>query len=83
MHTGTTETGHYYSFVRERVPLVPGQEPRWISFNDSNVELYDAKQIPADCYGGLSDQVMKRIFFCDPPRRSDVCCSYFVWPGAH
>jgi ubiquitin carboxyl-terminal hydrolase 34 len=43
--------------VRERVPLVPGQEPRWISFNDSNVELYDPKQIPADCYGGLSDQV--------------------------
>lgn len=57
VHTGTTDMGHYYSFVRERTPLVPGAPLRWISFNDSSVEEYDAAQIPADCFGGFSDVV--------------------------
>ncbi len=62
VHTGTTETGHYYAFVKERVPLAQGPTAaasggRWISFNDSSVEVYDSSQIPADCFGGLSDVV--------------------------
>jgi ubiquitin carboxyl-terminal hydrolase 34 len=58
VHTGTAETGHYYSFVKERVPLVNSKQGgRWISFNDSSVEEYDVAQIPADCFGGLSDAV--------------------------
>ena len=57
VHTGTTETGHYYAFARERVPLSGEGAPtgRWISFNDSSVEEYDPAQIPADAFGGLSD----------------------------
>jgi ubiquitin C-terminal hydrolase len=62
VHTGTTDMGHYYAFVKERVPLAQGPTAeqsggRWISFNDSSVEEYDANQIPADCFGGLSDVV--------------------------
>lgn len=52
VHTGTADTGHYYSFIRviplssviisaqERNPP-PGQEPRWFQFNDTDVDLYD------------------------------------------
>jgi hypothetical protein len=55
VHTGTAETGHYYAFVKERVPLINStQSNRWISFNDSSVEEYDAGQIAADCFGGFA-----------------------------
>lgn len=53
VHTGTAEAGHYYSFIRERVPKSVDQEPRWYQFNDSEVEPFDIKEIPKACYGGL------------------------------
>jgi ubiquitin carboxyl-terminal hydrolase 34 len=51
VHTGTAESGHYYSFIRERDPP-PGAQPRWFHFNDMLVEPFDPNEIGAQCFGG-------------------------------
>eukprot|EP01090_Pellita_catalonica_P009700 TRINITY_DN2082_c1_g1_i1.p1 TRINITY_DN2082_c1_g1~~TRINITY_DN2082_c1_g1_i1.p1 ORF type:complete len:946 (-),score=239.67 TRINITY_DN2082_c1_g1_i1:53-2668(-) len=53
VHQGTAQCGHYYSFIKERVPLEEGQKPgRWLEFNDTKVTLFDPDRIPYECYGG-------------------------------
>ncbi|KAJ3124327.1 hypothetical protein HK098_001204 [Nowakowskiella sp. JEL0407] len=48
VHTGTADSGHYYSFIRER----QNTEAKWLHFNDSNVEIFDPKNIEETCFGG-------------------------------
>lgn len=50
VHSGTAESGHYYSYIRNR--LSPSGEPEWFEFNDSEVSSFDPSTIPAACYGG-------------------------------
>ncbi|PRP88236.1 ubiquitin domain-containing protein [Planoprotostelium fungivorum] len=57
VHTGTADGGHYYSFIRER-EAADGKERKWYQFNDTDVEQWDPKEIPAACFGG-SDTVMQ------------------------
>eukprot|EP01087_Luapelamoeba_hula_P004813 TRINITY_DN1477_c2_g1_i2.p1 TRINITY_DN1477_c2_g1~~TRINITY_DN1477_c2_g1_i2.p1 ORF type:complete len:2138 (-),score=282.67 TRINITY_DN1477_c2_g1_i2:109-6522(-) len=58
VHSGTADWGHYYSFVKERIPRAPGLPLRWYHFNDTLVEPFDEQDIPKACYGG-SDPVME------------------------
>ena len=51
VHTGTAETGHYYSFVRERPSPAPTTES-WVQFNDCEVTRFDPSSIPDNCFGG-------------------------------
>jgi hypothetical protein len=57
VHTGTADSGHYYSYIKERVAR-DGSDPNkrkegsWFLFNDTHVELFDDKEIGAACYGG-------------------------------
>lgn len=50
VHTGTAESGHYYSYIRNR--LSPAEHPSWLEFNDSEVSPFDPMTIPDNCYGG-------------------------------
>jgi len=54
VHTGSSDSGHYYSYIRERVPRFSEvtQETRWLQFNDSTVEPFNPKDIPTECFGG-------------------------------
>eukprot|EP00960_Hanusia_phi_P075978 768493-Hanusia_phi.AAC.5 len=53
VHTGTADSGHYYSYIKERKLINPdGEDPRWYLFNDTSVELFDEKDIGPACYGG-------------------------------
>lgn len=49
MHTGTADSGHYYSFIREHKDQ--GDE-RWYEFNDHTVSDFDINELENECFGG-------------------------------
>ncbi len=51
VHTGTAESGHYYSYVRER-PLNQDTTPKWVEFNDDNVGVWNPASMEAATFGG-------------------------------
>ncbi|KAH3743698.1 Ubiquitin carboxyl-terminal hydrolase 34 [Pelomyxa schiedti] len=51
VHSGTADSGHYYSYIRER-DTPAGCEPKWFQFNDTTVEPFDPAHIAAQCFGG-------------------------------
>lgn len=53
VHSGTSDSGHYYSFIRERRVDVPGGGRGWLHFNDTLVEPFDESNIPTCCFGGV------------------------------
>lgn len=61
VHAGTAQSGHYYSFIRDRSkgPLPPGVSPleaQWYRFDDTRVTLFDAlQQLDAETFGGKED----------------------------
>ena len=54
VHSGGADAGHYYSYVKERVPLdAHGRtECKWFEFNDTVVSPFDPKDLPTECFGG-------------------------------
>ncbi|KAG0002609.1 hypothetical protein BGZ79_002672 [Entomortierella chlamydospora] len=61
VHTGTADSGHYYSYIKDRGAAVTSGSPNqfadgdnnhWYLFNDSKVEGFDASEIPAKAFGG-------------------------------
>ena len=53
VHTGTAESGHYYSYTRERPST--GQSPSWVEFNDADVSTFNPANIADQCFGGQTD----------------------------
>jgi ubiquitin carboxyl-terminal hydrolase 9/24 len=56
IHTGTAESGHYYSIIKN-------ENSKWFEFNDTHVTEYDIEDLPNEAYGGVnnnnSDDVKK------------------------
>lgn len=52
VHVGTTETGHYYSFIRTGT----SNDTRWNEFNDTEVNEFDPNKIADQCFGGWDRQ---------------------------
>ncbi len=50
VHTGTAESGHYYSYIRER-PTEGGAQT-WVEFNDETVTPWDPASMASSCFGG-------------------------------
>ena len=69
VHSGTSDSGHYYSFIKERQARSAeasgsadaggaaegggGGSGDWMHFNDTLVEPFDPRDIPKCCYGGV------------------------------
>ncbi|EWC47029.1 hypothetical protein DRE_03791 [Drechslerella stenobrocha 248] len=52
VHSGTAETGHYYSYIKDRGGRMVGGLPLWFEFNDAEVSTFDPLTIPSNCFGG-------------------------------
>ncbi|KAF3924876.1 hypothetical protein ABW21_db0205556 [Orbilia brochopaga] len=52
VHSGTAETGHYYSYIKDREGKFSEGMPVWFEFNDSEVSTFDPSTIPSNCFGG-------------------------------
>ena len=51
VHAGTAESGHYYSFIRERPSTKP--QGSWVEFNDDAVSDWNPGMMEAQCFGGV------------------------------
>lgn len=51
VHSGTAESGHYYSYIKER-PTSAGR-PGWYEFNDEMVSQWDLNYLEHSTFGGF------------------------------
>lgn len=59
VHQGTSENGHYYSYIRER-PCPTGGAENWVEFNDRDVDTFDVAGLPYQAFGGFYEDQYQR-----------------------
>lgn len=48
VHSGTSEAGHYYSYIKDRENPIEN----WYEFNDTHVTLFNIINLGNECFGG-------------------------------
>lgn len=59
VHSGTAESGHYYSYIRER-PTSKENES-WVEFNDDTVSSWDHSLMESMCFGGTVERAVNQF----------------------
>ena len=62
VHSGTAESGHYYSYIRER-PVDPSRGKTWVEYNDADLTRFDPTNIPDQCFGGMIESPPFTAFY--------------------
>jgi ubiquitin carboxyl-terminal hydrolase 34 len=57
VHSGTADSGHYYSYIKEQERFDSATPEKWYEFNDTFVRDFDKNEIPNECYGGVEQSV--------------------------
>ena len=56
VHSGQANAGHYYSYIKDRRPVVQSltRKNKWFKFNDTTVEEFEMNDsaLGAECFGG-------------------------------
>ena len=60
VHSGTADSGHYYSYIKEQEVFEREQPEKWYEFNDTLVRDFDKSEIPAECFGGVESNGWKQ-----------------------
>lgn len=54
VHTGTTDSGHYFAYIKDSTtPGADAQTARWCEFNDAEVSNFSIANLEKDCFGGV------------------------------
>jgi hypothetical protein len=69
VHTGTAESGHYYSYIRDPRPVQVGSKAQWYEFNDSDVKPWRFEELDHWCYGGR-EQSWDPAYYPEAPTKS-------------
>ena len=64
VHSGTAESGHYYSFIKDRGDYASRLESKdnaaipgkWFEFNDKVVEPFDMEDLASETFGGVEQE---------------------------
>ena len=49
VHSGTADSGHYYSFIKD---YKTENSEKWYEFNDNIVRDFDLGDLANECFGG-------------------------------
>lgn len=52
VHSGTADSGHYYSYIKEQEHFTEAVGDQWFEFNDIWVREFDKNDLANECYGG-------------------------------
>ncbi|KAG0229118.1 hypothetical protein BGW42_001784 [Actinomortierella wolfii] len=78
VHTGTADSGHYYSYIKDRSHKGASDRGTWLHFNDSTVEEFDPSDIPAKAFGGTDYLPSESPYHKSPGRTVPKCYSAYM-----